>query len=191
MAGDDDAPWRALAAGAGLGGALFALWAPLDDLVPAVLGAPGSPAYLAYYLVWTLAALALAVGVYGLYRFRGDVAGAAGGLALGLTGLGLLALAAGGALAAADVAVSADLMFAGLALAVLGGGGLGVVTFRVAGFDRRAGLLLVVALLGLVAALAVAGTVTTVVGLGPLVALCSVPYGLAWIVFGRSLTVQA
>lgn len=191
MATTDDAPWRALAAASGLGGALFAVWLPIDDLVSGVPGAAGSAGFLAYYLGWAVAALALAAGAYGLFRFRGDVAGVFGTVSLATVGLGFLGLAAGGLLAAAAVAVAPDVMFAGLLLAVLGGGALGVVTFRVAGFDRRAGLLLVLALLGLVVALALAGTVTTVVALELSAALCSVPFGLAWLLFGRSLTVRA
>lgn len=204
MAGDDDAPWRALAAAAGLGGVLFAVWLPLDDLLPDLLAAPGSATYLGYYLGWVVAALALAAGAYGLYRFRGDVAGTGGAISLGLIGLGLLALAAGAVLEVATVsaagggsldvstlALAADVMFAGLLLAVLGGAGLGAITFRVAGFDRRAGLLLVVALFGLVVALALDGEAASVLEFDLLAALCSVPYGLAWVVFGRSLTAHA
>lgn len=196
MAAEDDVPWRALAAASGLGGALFAVWLWIDDVVPELGAAPGTPGYLGYYLGWVVASLALLAGAYGLYRFRGEVAGTSGTAALGLTSIGFAAIAAGGLLNAVttapveEVTLGGRVLFGGLVLALLGGAALGVVGLRVAGFDRRAAALLVLALLVFVVALPLEGVATAVTGLGVTFAAVSVPYGLAWVIFGRSLTVQ-
>lgn len=196
MTQDDDVPWRTLATASGVGGALVAVLLWIDDVVPVLGAVPGTPSYLGYYLGWVAASVALLAGAYGLYRFRGEVAGALGTAALGLTSLGFAAMAVGGVVNALSSApaggasLGGQMLFGGFVLALLGGAALGVVGLRVAGFDRRAAALLVLALPLFVVALLVGGISTAVTGLGVTSAAASVPYGLAWILFGRSLTVR-
>lgn len=174
------------------GGVLFPLMLSLEDIFyQGITEMPGTAAYTAYFAVMTVMALCLLAGVIALHSRVGEHTGhleRAGAL---LTATGLLSITTATILMAATLEGIAGVFgVIGFLSAPLGMTILGIALWRSRASSRAIGGLLALAFPLLVLELLTLEPVFAATGYYLSTLIFTVPFGIAWILVGRSLLVD-